>query len=140
MKSSDKIHITKLVAFIGIIAVAAGARLYYGGLCSVIKHGTYTVYGTRDEEVVYESVPAFGVRGVYERVDACGGELTATEILDRSRAIVKGKETLGKTVVYYAFSPYCGGGEKTVYGTVNLMIAVRGDRVAAGSPLLKGSY
>lgn len=140
MKPSYRIHIIRLIAFIGVIAVMLGARFYAGGLCSVWRDGTYTVYGTHDEETVYETVPFSGTRGGYERIDARGGEKTAAEILSRARAIVRGKETLGKTVVYYAYSPKLGNGEKTVYGTVNVMIAVCGDKVAAGSPLLKGSY
>ena len=140
MKPSDRIHIIRLIAFIGVIAVMLGARFYTGGLCSVWRDGTYTVYGARDEETVYETVPFLGIRGGYERIDAIGGEKTASEMLERARATVKGTETLGKTVIYYAYSPRLGSGEETVYGTVNVMIAVRGDKVAAGSPLLKGSY
>lgn len=140
MKPSDKIHLIRLFAFIGIIALALGTRVYSGGLCTVWKNGTYTAIGAHDEETVYDRVPLLGVRGAYERIDTRGGEETASKMLDNARAEVKGTETIGKTRIYYAFSPYCGRGEQTIYGTVNVMIAVRGDRVAAGSPLLKGSY
>ena len=140
MKSTDKIHLLRLFAFIGIIAVAVGSRLYSGGLCSVWRNGTYTVYGAHDEETVYDRIPILGVRSAYERIDTRGGEQTALDMLEKSRATVAGVETVGKTKIYYAYSPYCGKGEQTVYGTVNVMIAVRGDSVAAGSPLLKGSY
>lgn len=82
MKSTDKIHLLRLFAFIGIIAVAVGSRLYSGGLCSVWRNGTYTVYGAHDEETVYDRIPILGVRGVYERIDTRGGEQTALDMLE----------------------------------------------------------
>ncbi|MFR6641536.1 MAG: hypothetical protein ACLUSP_09620 [Christensenellales bacterium] len=107
MKPSYRIHIIRLIAFIGVIAVMLGARFYAGGLCSVWRDER-TVYGTHDEETVYETVPFSGTRGGYERIDARGGENRRNSPRPRDR---KGKETLGKTVVYYAYSPKLGSGE-----------------------------
>ena len=140
MKPTDKIHMLRLFVLIGMIAVAIGSRFFSGGLAAAWREGKYTVYGAHDEQTVYDGVPLFGVRGAYERIDAGGGEQTALGIISNARANVKAVETVGKTKIYYAFSPFCGKGRQTVYGAVNVMIAVRGDSVAAGSPLLKGSY
>lgn len=97
---------------------------------TVFENGRQTVYAAGD------AVPS--TRGKYVRVDMTGD---AETVLKRLGARERFREQLDDSLtVIYAFSARFSAHE-TVHGqTVNLMIAVRNDRLAVGSPLLKGSY
>lgn len=138
-KSSWKIHAARLAAFAGAAAIAIGLRTG-SGLTAVCENGSYTVFTAADEEIKFDRLPLLSVRGGYERADFRGGEEAAERMLVRARARVLGEEAAGGARIIYAYSPFCGATAKTSHGEVNLTIAVRCDEVAAGSPLLKGSY
>ena len=120
---------------IGLCLLIAGLTVgdSYGGLAydklTVYENGAQTVYAPG------EPVPS--TRGKYVRADMTGDWETVLNVLDAR--CVETQQLDGVTVVY-AFSPRFSAYETLSFGRVNVMIAVRGDRLAVGSPLLKGSY
>ena len=110
-------------------------RVYSGNLSSFIG-GQYVAYDGQDREYV----PAL-IASSYERIDINGGKDRAVELIGEMSARVVKTEKIEEDIdIYYWYSPRL---IKNVYlfgEKVNLMIAVRGDRISVGTPLLKGSY
>ncbi len=125
-----------LVIFLFALLVAL--RFFCNGLL-FFKTGEYSFFSHSDEQI-YLSSPTFNALGRYERIDFCGGEEEAEELLRKAHAVIKKRERIENIVIIYAYSPLILGNE-TVNGTkVNLMIALSGGKVAVGSPLIKGSF
>ncbi len=119
--------------FCSLCLAVAGMRLAFCRL-DIWVEGEYTAFDRRDAPI---SAP---VRNGYERVDTTGGEKKARDVLSVFWARTVKEEQIDGIHIYYAYAPVIGKFE-TVFGKrVNLMIAVRGEQVAVGSPLLLGSY
>lgn len=134
------VYIKRLILLIAVVMLAVGIRLSDNGLCSLGLDGEYSYYSSDDEVTVVDKVPLFCARGKYERIDLAGDYALSERIIKRARAKVVKEESFDGVTVIYAYSPKISnyklvGGEK-----VNLMIAVNSQKIAVGSPLLKGSY
>lgn len=120
---------------IGLCLLIAG--LTVGDTLAALPYETYTVYENGVETVYAADMPWPSVRGQYVRADFIGDADSALKTL---RAKTLATQELDGVTVIYAFSPHISAYETLSYGRVNVMIAVSGDRIAVGSPLLKGSY
>lgn len=123
----------RFLAFIaaGLLIVAAK---YYPTDIMLGKYGDVTYYDRLDRETFASSAYSF------VRADCIGGENAAEAIIKDMRATIVFAEFTEDEKIYYCRSPrlpesVCVRGKK-----INLTVAVRDDFVAAGSPLLKGSY
>ena len=123
----------RFLAFIaaGLLLVAAK---YYPTDIALGKYGDVTYYDGFDRETFSGSTYSF------VRADCTGGENAAESIIKDMRATIVLTEMTDGEKIYYCRSPklpksVCVRGRK-----INLTIAVRGDFVATGSPLLKGGY
>ena len=76
----------------------------------------------------------------YCRADTYGGEEKALEIIRSLGADVLFTEKPEGVTIYYCYSAAFPRRVKVNGIAVNLAVAVRGDKVSAGTPLLKGSY
>ena len=122
----------KFVIFIAIFLLLCGARLNSASLLafcpSFLK---YAQYGVKQAQSVCNG---------YERVDFEGGEDAAKELVAKLNATLIMEESIAGAKILYYYSPILYKQERVKGERINLMIAVRGDKVAAGSPLLKGSF
>ncbi len=78
-----------------------------------------------------------GISYEYETAD---GETFAQEMIRSFRAVVLETETLDGVTSYYCYSPRLGSGTVLFGCKINLHIAVKGDLVKAGSPIIFGGY
>ena len=102
-----------------------------------LDYDTLTVYDNGKQTVYTASQIAPPTRGKYVRVDMTGDVDSVLKTLSARELF---RESCDGVTVVYTFTTRLSAYE-TVHGRrVNLMIAVRGDRLAVGSPLLKGSY
>ena len=123
----------RFLAFIAAGLLLVAAKYYPSPLISG-KYGKVTYYDDADCEIVEGSAYSFA------RTDCTGGEQTAEAIIKDMRATIVFTEFTDGEKIYYCRSPKL---PKSVYvrgKKINLAVAVRGDFVAAGSPLIKGSY
>lgn len=98
-------------------------------IITVYEKGIETVY-TADERLP-------STRGKYVRADLTGD---ADRIMERLKAVELYREEVGGSTVIYGFSPRFAAYEILRGQRVNVMLAVNGDKIAVGSPLLKGSF
>lgn len=75
------------------------------------------------------------IPGEGERIDYYGSETTALECCDELW-----REYLDGVTVIYAYTPLRAYYKRVHGEKVNVMIAVRGNKISVGSPILKGSY
>lgn len=123
----------RFLAFIAAGLLLVAAKYYPSPLISG-KYGKVIYYNYADCEIVEGSAYSFA------RTDCTGGEQTAAAIIKDMRATIVFTEITDGEKIFYCRSPKL---PKSVYvrgKKINLAVAVRGDFVAAGSPLLKGSY
>lgn len=130
----------RIVAFIAVTLMLLGLRLIDNGLGGIAKNGNYTVFDKYDRAKSYDGIPVLNVRGAYERVDFKGSRADADKLLYDSRSKVLGEERIDGITVIYAYCPTISASETTVYGEVNVMIALSHGNVVVGSPLIKGAY
>ncbi len=134
------VYIKRLILLIAVVILAVGVRLFDNGLCSLGLDGKYSYYSSDDEVTKMSKVPLFCARGKYERIDLAGDYAYAERIIKRARASVIKEESLDGVTVIYAYSPTISNFTVVSGKKVNLMIAVSDEKIAVGSPLLKGSY
>ena len=126
----------RIVALFGVMLLIIGIRLYNNGLINCGYAGTLS-YGTFDT-VAYEDAPLL-IDGPH-RMDLIGDIITASEIMDNLDAKLLWVENVDDIMIIYAYSPRLVK-PVVVHGQkVNLMISVSSSHVAAGTPLLYGSY
>lgn len=133
-----KRHIARLIILLLCSVTLLAARPGYGGLSSIAE-GSYSYFTDADCQVYSDGGLALPV-GAYERVDLEGTEEDVTAIIETAGAVIKKRERIGEIEIIYAYTDALSATAETGFGTVNLMIAVSGSRIAVGSPLLKGSY
>lgn len=104
---------------------------------SVLDYDTLTIYDRGVETVYARGENAPSTRGKYVRADMTGD---LRQVLKDLKAVELFREQIGELTIVYAFSARLKARETVRNKTVNVMIAVNGDRLAVGSPLLKGSY
>lgn len=131
--------IKRALLFLGAALVAVGLRIYAPGLAGLIG-GEYTAFDRYDREINYDERPRIAAFSAYERLDLTGGEAAANGVIAALGARVLAVEKVGEITVYYARSNRIMRCENTRQGRVNVMIAVSGERVTVGSPLIKGSF
>ncbi|MCH5164700.1 MAG: hypothetical protein J1F36_06775 [Clostridiales bacterium] len=126
----------RFVALFGVMLLVLGLRMYNNGLLNCGYGGTWS-YGEYDP-VVMEELPLL-ISGPH-RLDLLGDEEIAMDIINNLSGKVLWREQIDDITIIYAYSPRVEE-PVTVHGQkVNLMIAISGDRVSAGTPLLYGSY
>lgn len=101
-----------------------------------LPYDTLTVYDKGAAVYGADERPP-SARGKYVRADMTGD---AADVLKTLGARELYREDIDGMTVLYAFSPRISAYETLRFGRVNVMIAVRGDRLVVGSPLIKGSY
>ena len=122
----------KFIVFVALFLLTCGARLYSADLTALRRdYIIYAQYGTEKTQKVFNG---------YERIDFAGGEAAALDFAAKLSARVIKKENASGAWIFYCYSPIIFKQVRLFGERVNLMIAVRGDRVAAGSPLIKGSF
>lgn len=126
-------ELKRFIAFIAAGLLLVAAKYYPSPLISG-KYGKVIYYDDADCEIVEGSAYSFA------RTDCTGGEQTAAAIIKDMRATIVFTEITDGEKIFYCRSPKL---PKSVYvrgKKINLAVVVRGDFVAAGSPLIKGSY
>ncbi len=127
----------KRITFLVLIAlVFISARLYDNGLCSVIRAGEFSYFNERDEEI-YCPQPLF-CRYAYQKIELDRKE--AKEVLEPLMIEVVTTENFDTVCVFYGRTPFIYNSIEIDGNKVNIMIAVREDKVLVGSPVLKGSF
>lgn len=127
----------RLCAFVGVVCLmlsAVGLRLRFCRLDALID-GEYTAFASDD------SVCVCSISKGYERVDTQGGASKVERILAKAKAkLIKTEKIDADLTVFYAYSPCLLKSVRLFGRNVNLMIALNGNSVVVGSPLIKGSY
>lgn len=126
-------QLKRFMAFVAVGLLLVAARFYPSAL-ERAKIGNTVYYGTGDN--VTECADAYA----YCRVETDGGEEKVVEIINRLRATVLFTEEPEGERIFYCFSPLLPRTERVNGKKINLTIALRGDVVVAGTPLIKGSY
>ena len=126
----------RFVALLGVVLLVMGIRLYNNGLLNCGYAGAFS-YGTYDT-VAYDVAPLL-IDGPH-RIDVQGGVDTAYGIIANLDGKLLWTEEVGDMTVMYAYSPRLNKPLSVLGHQVNLMIAVTETGVAAGTPLLYGSY
>ena len=140
LNRGQKVFNVAAVLFVAVALVLVGLRLACGGLCAFVDGGSYTAYLDGDVELRYDEKPLVGVRGAYERIDTCGGEAEAADLLHKLAATGVRTEAVGEITIIYAFSPLLPQSVVLKGERVNVMIALSHNKMTIGSPLIKGSY
>ena len=141
----------RFVCIIGVMLVLLGVRLGDNGLHGLAVSGdaVFSVYrsGGATEVMPYGEVPLlsrWGVTGGYlaQRIDFKGEIGCVADILRQLGAREVRREYLngGELTVIYAISRRLRRRTSEQWGEFNVMIAVRGGRVAVGYPVLIGSF
>lgn len=99
----------------------------------VLIDGTYSAFS-------YNDIPiSLSISKGYERVELdC--ETNIDNVLQKLRAIIIKKESIGDISIIYAYSPALLKSVELFGERVNLMIARTSSSVVVGSPLIKGSF
>ena len=126
-------ELKRFMAFIaaGLLLVAAK---YYPVEIATGAYGKAEYFDRSDNRVSSGNAYSF------VRADSCGGEDAAKEILKRLKARIVFVERPEGVTIYYCYSFKFPKSVRLKGRKINLAVAVRGDSVAIGSPLLKGSY
>ena len=126
-------ELKRFMAFIaaGLLLVAAK---YYPVEIATGAYGKVEYFNSSDEPVDVGSAYSF------IRADCDGGEDAAKEIINSLKARIVFVERPDGETIYYCHSFKFPKSVKLKGRKINLAVAVRGDSVAIGSPLLKGCY
>lgn len=124
----------RFIALLGATLLVIGVRLYNNGLLNCGYDGQLSVgkYDTIKTE-------AFLISGEH-RMDICGDESVAFNVIDNLDATVLFTETVDGIKIFYAYSPRLSYPVTVKDNKINLMVAVSERGVSAGTPLLYGSY
>lgn len=80
------------------------------------------------------------LEGMSYEYETSDGEAFAQEMIRSFRAVVLETETLDGVTSYYCYSPRLGDTTVLFGCKINLHIAVKGDLVKVGSPIIFGGY
>lgn len=127
----------KFIVFIACMMMFVSASLYHNGLLGRFVGGTLTVYDKNSVSV--SDAPTLDKYNGVKRLDL-DGYYDKKTVLDAYDATELWCERFDELIVVYAFSPMMTECVSIKGHKVNLMIALRDDRVAIGTPILKGSY
>lgn len=126
-------QLKRFMAFVAVGLLLIAARFYPNAL-ERAKIGKTVYYDTNDN--VTEIADAYS----YCRAETDGGEEKVVEITNLLHATVLFTEEPDGERIFYCFSPLLPRNVRVNGKKVNLTIALRGDAVVAGTPLIKGSY
>ena len=126
----------RFIALLGAMLLLVGVRLYKNGLINCGYEGKIST-GTFDT-CEMESVPLL-IDGAH-RLDLVGGQDVAYGVMKNLDARPILCENVDGIILYYACSPRLCDPVEVKGEKVNLMIAINGNNVAVGTPLLYGSY
>ena len=127
----------RFLFLLAVIMLFCGIRIADRGLLRLADEGKLT-YSENGEEVQTFDLPVINRIDGYYRFDVAG--ISAAEAIKKLNAKLLWSESFDNVTVYYAYSPYLKSSVFVRGRQVNLMLAAREDRLAAGTPLLKGSY
>jgi len=133
----------KFFIFLGISCLIAGVSLFGNSLLMINKDGTFSVFDRYDNVKIYSELPLlyrYQHEEYFTRFDTFGNINDTQEILRSLGANELFREQVGDIVIIYAYSPLITKFERVHSHRVNVMIAVREERISVGSPLLKGSF
>ena len=133
-------YLKRIAIIVVVTLLAVGIRLSDNGLCTFVRDGKYSVYENNEIIKSYDSVPILGSREGNERIDFIGTERQAYTLLKRMSASVIRQEMVEETIIIYAYSPFIKKRERIFGDTVNIMLAIKGEKISIGSPLLCGWY
>lgn len=125
----------RFIAFFGVLLLVLGIRLYNNGLLACGLGGTLSV-GEGDPVPIQTPLLIEGPH----RLDLDGDEHTALGIMEALGAKCIEIEDVSDIRIFYAYSPRLKDSVVLRGNKVNLMIAVSPRGVAAGTPLLYGSF
>ena len=138
----------KFLCLVAVILILMGLRLADNGLSGLsLPRGArlevHRVSGV--EEMSYGDAPLLSRWGEHlgQRVDFLGGYSEVSGVLRQLNAREVRRERVGvdgEVLVIYAMSWRLRGRTNEQWGDFNIMIAVRGNRVAVGYPVLLGSF
>ncbi len=134
------VYLKRLALIAAIALIAIGVRLSDNGLCTFFRQGEYSYFSVDDEMTLVGKVPFFNRRGAYERIDVDGSYYDAKAIIRKMYAVVIAEEEVDGIKILYAFCPRISNEVELNGDRVNIMIAINGDKMTVGSPLIKGSY
>lgn len=133
----------KFLIFLGIVCLIAGVSLFSNSLLRIDREGTFSVFDQFDNVRVYEERPIlyrYQNPNYFTRFDTIGSIQDAQEILRYLGARELFREYVNDIIIIYAHSPLITKYQRVHRRRVNVMIAIRNDRISVGSPLLKGSF
>ncbi|MBE5730799.1 MAG: hypothetical protein E7350_02455 [Clostridiales bacterium] len=126
----------RLVALFGVCLLVMGIRLYNNGLLGCGYKGEISV-GEYDPIRIEAPLLIDGAH----RIDIDGADLAVAEdIVDNLCGKVVHSEKVDGIQIIYAYCLRLGKPVEVFGQKVNLMVAVKEEGVAAGTPLLYGSY
>ena len=127
----------RFVALFGVMLIVIGVRLYNNGLLNCGCDGKLSC-GTFDTAEI-EQLPLL-IDGAHRIDVAYGDKAVALDIIENLSGKVIFSEQVDGIEIFYAYSPRLGRAATARGKKVNLMVAVTPSGVAAGTPLLYGSY
>ena len=138
----------RFLCLVGVVLVLVGIRLGNNGLSGLsLPYGaSFEIHRVGGVEVMaYEDVPLLSRWGEHlgQRIDFVGGYSEAIGILRQLGAREVRRERVGiygEVLVIYALAGRLRGRTAEYWGDFNVMVAIRGNRVAVGYPILIGSF
>lgn len=130
-----------VIAFIAFILMMVGVRFSFNGLINFTRDGqAYYCYDKFDNEEKRDEIPLLNARGKYEKVELIGGVKRARKLIEDMRVTIVKREKVDNIEIIYGLSPFLDTNTTTTFGTINIMMAISGEKLSVGTPLLKGSY
>jgi len=107
------------------------------------REGTFSVFDEFDNVRIYDERPIFyryQTPNYFTRFDTYGNISDIDGILRNLGARELFREQVNNIIIIYAKTPLITKYERVHSQKVNIMIALRDNRISVGSPLLKGSF
>ena len=133
-------YLKRIAIIVVVTLIVLGIRLSDNGLCTFVREGKYSVYENNEIIRSYDSVPILGSRVGNERIDFNGTESQVYTLLKKMSASIIRQEKVQNITVIYAYSPFIKRRERIFDDTVNIMLAINGEKISIGSPILCGWY
>jgi|GEM_PF-1914221 len=133
---------SKMFIFLGCLGLLCVLVARQNALLDLGIDGSLTAYyvGGGQSVTPYGQVGSVDKRAYALRIDTTGGAQTAERVKKRLKITHEQREQVGEICVQYGYSFLL---EKVEYGKAqkyNVMIAVVGDKVVVGYPIIVGSF
>lgn len=134
----------RFVVCLAVFALLLGLRLSDNGILGSGYKGQYSVWQKGGAVTTYaeEDLPFLTPFSAYAtRLDFDGAKSDAFEAIKNMGGAIKWTEALTENLlVIYAYTPRILKSKTVNNVKINIMVAISGDKISMGSPILRGSY